>query len=212
MAQKVFFTQRAAEFQVQLFRHGFPGASFRGIGTLHSVDEKTAPVPAKMVSHMFFMGDYIKYDVPRGPFRSSHDWLRSYLEFTIQEYKVILANTEDEDDKEEAEDVLQVADRLLALLPRIFPSIQEPPERTVLWHDDLGLHNILIDELGNITAVIDWECVSPLPLWRAIRMPKFLWGRDRDEEPKRKVYPAETSPGPSASAMDTDPMSSTTRA
>ncbi|ROW06268.1 hypothetical protein VPNG_08099 [Cytospora leucostoma] len=205
MAQKVFFTQRVAEFQAQLFRHGFPGASFRGIGTLHSVAEKTSPVPGKMVSHMFFMGDHIKYDVARGPFRSSHDWLRSYFEIAIQEYKVILANTDDEDDKEEAEDVLQVADRLLALLPKIFPSIEEPPERTVLWHDDLGLQNILIDEQGDITAVIDWECVSPLPLWRATRMPKFLRGRDREDEPKRDSYPADTSAGPAASAKDTDP-------
>jgi aminoglycoside phosphotransferase (APT) family kinase protein len=41
---------------------------------------------------------------------------------------------------------------------RNFPSPESLPKRTVIWHDDLSLSNILVDE-GIITAVLDWECV-----------------------------------------------------
>lgn len=189
MEQKVLLTQRIAKLQAQLFRHKFPGACFRGIGTLYPVTGiESPPEPGPMVTSEFFMGNRIKYDVPRGPFRSSHDWLKSYLEIISLDCERISATTEDEDEKEEADAMLNVAKRLLGLLPRIFPSIQNPAERTALYHHDLGLPNILIDEQGNLTAIIDWECVSTVPLWMTTRVPKFLWGPTREEEPKRDTY------------------------
>ncbi|KAG8161177.1 hypothetical protein KVR01_009441 [Diaporthe batatas] len=196
MAQKVFLTQRIAEFQAQLFRHNFPGASFRGIGTLGCAaggEESTGP--GQLVSGMFFMGDHINYDgVHRGPFRSSHDWVKSYLEIAMREFEDIKANCEEEDEVEEAEDALIVAKQLLTLLPKIFPPIEEPPERTVLMHHDLGPSNILLDEDGNVSAVLDWECVSAMPLWAVTEVPKFLRNCDREDEPKRETYADETPP------------------
>lgn len=193
MAQKVLLTQRIAEYQAQLFRHKFTAACFRRIGTLHPVmSEESTPEPGQMVTSEFFMGNRIKYDVPRGPFRSSHDWLKSYLEIISRDCEKISATTEDDDEKEEADAMLRVARRLLGLLPRIFPSIQNPAERTALYHDDLGLSNVLIDEQGSLTAIVDWECVSAVPLWMTTRVPKFLWGPTREEEPKRDTYSNET--------------------
>lgn len=191
MAQKVFLTQRISEWQAQLFRHGFPASCFRGVGTLdaRAGSEPSAPMPGQIVSIEFFMGEHIKYNVARGPFRSSHDWLKSCLEIISLEQEETMTTAEDKDDKERAEVILRVAKRLLGLLPRIFPSIQQPQERTALWHEDLGLQNILVDGQGNITAVIDWECVSAMPLWKMTCMPKFLAGPERDEEPKRHDYP-----------------------
>jgi hypothetical protein len=58
----------------------------------------------------------------------------------------------------------------------------------VLWHDDLSLGNILVDDDGKVTALIDWECVSCKPLWMAAEMPKFLLGPVREEEPNRDGY------------------------
>jgi hypothetical protein len=49
------------------------------------------------------------------------------------------------------------------------------------------MQNILVDGDGEITGIIDWECVSTLPLWRA-SAPVFLKGRDRNQEPKRDEY------------------------
>lgn len=204
MAQKVFLTQRIAEFQAQLLRHGSPGPAFRGVGTLESSkDGSFTPTPAQFVSDTFFMGDHIKYDVPRGPFRSSHDWLLSCLKVASLEHEAILANPEmDDDDKESAGESLVLAKRLLALLPKIFPSIQEPHERTALWHHDLGLNNILVNHQGENTAVIDWEGVSAVPLWMAAQVPKFLRGSsERGEEPRREIY-ADEPPPPTADDPD----------
>lgn len=50
------------------------------------------------------------------------------------------------------------------------------------------MQNILCDSDGKITGIIDWECISALPLWIACSLPEFLTGRDRNEEPKRDHY------------------------
>lgn len=210
MEQKVAFTKRVAEFQAQLSRCGDPDTAFRNIGTLHKVEAEKGGavdvpqafdfVPGQFVSHQFFMGDHLRYDVPRGPFRSSHDWLSSELEIIILEQTAAIENAEDEDDKEDAREILGPAQRLLALLPKVFPAALQdsPPEVTALWHDDLSLNNILVDDQGNITAVVDWECVSALPIWIATKMPTFLTDGGREEEPKREGYMDETPLGSSA--------------
>jgi Phosphotransferase enzyme family len=130
MTQKVFLTQRIAELQAQLFRHKFPAASFRRIGALSTATEQSNPAfgPGHMVTGMFFKGTNLECDLPRGPFRSSHDWLKAYLGFVARAMETVQDAAGDENDKEEAENVSQVARRLLALLPRISPSIQDPPE------------------------------------------------------------------------------------
>lgn len=195
MAQKVGLTQRIAEFQTQLFRHNFPCASFREIGTLGCDREGYKPEPGQLISNMFFMGNHVDYDgMHRGPFRSSHDWLRSYLAFAMRGYEEVVTDGEDKDEIQDAKDVLEVAKRLMTLLPKIFSPIVKPPERSVLMHHDLGLQNILLDEQGNISAVLDWECVSAMPLWAVTKVPKFLRNRDREEEPRRESYPDEVPP------------------
>ncbi|KAK3361652.1 phosphotransferase enzyme family-domain-containing protein [Lasiosphaeria ovina] len=74
---------------------------------------------------------------------------------------------------------------------------KHPPERTVLYHNDLSLNNILIDDDGGkITAIIDWECVSAEPLWVATAVPSFLdvQGEEREDEPDRDQYPDADDP------------------
>ncbi|KAH8664809.1 phosphotransferase enzyme family-domain-containing protein, partial [Ilyonectria robusta] len=197
MATKKALVEQLAEYQAQLFRLDCGGraAGFRGIGTLNEIPNKQEssqtdpdPVPGRIVSHTFFWGQHFDYDIPRGPFRSSHDWLDSYLRIIIQEQKDAIQRTEDEEDGEYAERILRTAERLSALLPKLFPSILNPPQQTVLWHDDLSLSNILVDDKGRITALVDWECVSTMPRWAATQMPKFLMGPERQEEPVRDNY------------------------
>ena len=63
-------------------------------------------------------------------------------------------------------------------------------EVTCLYHDDVNWHNILADpdEQGVLTAILDWECVSTVPLWKACQYPLFLQGQPRDEEPQHDEY------------------------
>ncbi|OTB10116.1 hypothetical protein K445DRAFT_27954 [Daldinia sp. EC12] len=61
----------------------------------------------------------------------------------------------------------------------------KPYEGTMLWHDDISLDNILVDENGVLQGVIGWSCVSCLPLYDACQFPAFLhqaW--DRPTEPR----------------------------
>lgn len=191
MPQKVALVQQMGELQAQIFRH-----EFSEIGTLvvgESEDNQEA-CPGEVISNMFFWGSHFDYDIARGPFRSSHDWLAAYLGFLVQDQIEALGEAEDEEDEEEANFALALTRRLINLLSKIFPSPESLPERTVIWHDDLSLSNILVDDEGKITAVIDWECVSAMPRWLATQMPRFLEGPTREKEPKRQDY-ADEAPG-----------------
>ncbi|KAF5017715.1 hypothetical protein F66182_10334 [Fusarium sp. NRRL 66182] len=184
--QKVALVQRVAELQAQIFNH-----TFSGIGTLTVGDEDQnyqEEQPGKMVSRFYFWGNHFDYDVARGPFRSTYDWLASYLEIIVNDQITAKEEAEDEEDEEDASFALALARRLADLLPKVFPSLQNPPERSVIWHDDMSLSNVLVNEQGDITALLDWECVSALPLWMAAAVPKFLQGSTREEEPKRQNY------------------------
>jgi aminoglycoside phosphotransferase (APT) family kinase protein len=159
MAQKESLTVRLADFQAQLLRCGNRdgGDGFRGIGTLGSDQNTgTAPEPGPIVSSFFFSGDRYHYPISRGPFRSSHDWLQAQLNVIIKEHTTALAAARNDDDREYAETALRVARKLQRILHKIFPAIVHPPERTVVWHDDLSLRNIMVDNNGSVTAVIGW--------------------------------------------------------
>lgn len=158
MAQKEALTARVAGFQAQLFRCGNFGNGFRGIGTLGAGSEPNhgVPEPGPIVSNFFFSGSRYHYPVPRGPFNSSHDWLRAQLNIIIKEHTTALADAKNDDDREYAESALRVARKLLRVLHKVFPAIVYPSERTVVWHDDLSLRNIMVDNKGGVTAVIGW--------------------------------------------------------
>ncbi|KAI1775793.1 hypothetical protein F4818DRAFT_441071 [Hypoxylon cercidicola] len=62
---------------------------------------------------------------------------------------------------------------------------EKPYEPTMLWHDNISLDNILVDEDGVLRGVIDWQCISSLPLYEACQFPAFLQqARDRLTEPR----------------------------
>jgi hypothetical protein len=158
MSQKETLTARAADFQAQLFRCGNFGDGFRGIGTLGTGlnSDHGIPEPGPIVSSFFFSGQRYHYPIPRGPFSSSHDWLRAQLNVIVKEHTTALAEAKNELDRDYAESALRVARKLLRMLHKIFPAIVHPPERTVIWHDDFSLRNILVNESGDVTAIIGW--------------------------------------------------------
>ncbi|KAF3026777.1 hypothetical protein E8E14_014865 [Neopestalotiopsis sp. 37M] len=63
-------------------------------------------------------------------------------------------------------------------------------EPTMLWHDNLSADNILVDvETGQLTGILDWDCVSCLPVPIACDMPALLYdGKYRPEEPQVEDY------------------------
>ncbi|KFY73064.1 hypothetical protein V499_06820 [Pseudogymnoascus sp. VKM F-103] len=95
---------------------------------------------------------------------------------------------DDDDDKEEAERTLDIVMRLKPLVDRIFPEGQSGEEKTVFSHHDLSNHNVLVDDDGALTGLLDWECVSAVPLWKACDFPSFLGGRPREVKPDQTAY------------------------
>jgi hypothetical protein len=91
-------------------------------------------------------------------------------------------------DLEELEETMFIISRLRSRLDEFFPINDQGPEPTMLFHDDLSRHNILVDGKGVLTGVVNWECVSFLPLWIACQLPSVLQGNPLDEEPIKSKY------------------------
>ncbi|CAI4218699.1 unnamed protein product [Parascedosporium putredinis] len=195
MEQKIALTKQMATFQAELLEYGKPGFMFKNIGTLDvreigqesNAEDLKKIAPGRLVSHGFFMGDHVQYDIPRGPFRSSHDWLSAELNIILLHHTAVLKRHRT---------------KMTKRTPRSLPPILDERETTGLYHHDLHLNNILVNEEGEITAVLDWECVSALPLWMLAKVPKFLDGPVREEEPQRDLYADEA---PDVEAENNDP-------
>lgn len=130
MGQKVAFTKRLAEFQAQVSSYGDPDTASRRIGTLNAdfVEKEKSAIgmpktfaPGQVIFHEFFMGDRLRCNVPRGPFRSSHDWLSSGFRILILEQTAALEREEDGDNRKDAEEHLHAAQGLLSILPKVLP-------------------------------------------------------------------------------------------
>ncbi|KAI1373320.1 phosphotransferase enzyme family-domain-containing protein [Hypoxylon crocopeplum] len=171
------------------------GKQFRGIGNIYS-SESPAPGCQPPVGEMI-------------PFRTAFKWTERRLRLVGAELLVRIEETEDEGHRKTAARMLELVDRLRELEDGVFQSANsgsglepissdestdddEDPagdatkvhEPTVLWHDNLSLDNILVDENGILSGVIDWQCVSCLPLYEACQFPTFLQQEyDRNIEP-----------------------------
>jgi hypothetical protein len=212
MDTKGELVKQIAKYQAQLFRHKFPAignifinpgdqlASREGPrGTVATGPEQvplqspeSLPALGQLVSMSFFWGDRINQDVPRGLFTKSEDWIRARLALVLSDQERIIKTSSDEGEIEDAQAAKEIAQRALDLLPSMFPPGNTSPESSILFHDDLSMQNILIYEDGKITGIVDWECVSTLPLWKASDFPQFLEGRERSEEPQRDQYSPES--------------------
>ncbi|KAK8133543.1 hypothetical protein PG984_005555 [Apiospora sp. TS-2023a] len=141
-----------------------------------------------MVSLIFLWGDHLSHDIDRGPFATSYEWLKARLQLVILDQERVRRESDDEDDIEDAEFAGALAEDLLKMLPDIFDPTTTEQQGTILFHDDLSMQNILVNDEGRLTAIIDWECVSAIPLWRACQLPQLLDGRECDECPERSSY------------------------
>lgn len=144
---------------------------------------KRTPVVGPLVSHFIFQCDHAPQDFPRGPFTTSEAWLRARLELALADQETIPKYSDEKDDIKDAHSTREVIERLLRLLPSIFPPLSRESGQSVLFHGDLSFQNILVDGNGKLTGIVDWDFISAVPLWKACQLPYFLQGRPRDDEP-----------------------------
>ncbi|KJZ78297.1 hypothetical protein HIM_02335 [Hirsutella minnesotensis 3608] len=198
MDAKRALVDELAQYAAASFKH-----QMRGIGNIFlksresSGEGDKSTTVGRIVSMQFFWGDRLRQNVARGPFASSRDWMAAQLDLNKLECQSTLASSQDEDEVEDAERTLAIVQRLQDVLARIFPNSSADTEPSVLFHDDLSRHNILVDEAGALTGVLDWECVSALLLWKACSYPEFLTGLERIEapDPNRYVPEGDGDPG-----------------
>jgi Ser/Thr protein kinase RdoA (MazF antagonist) len=96
-----------------------------------------------------------------------------------------------EDPKVVKQRAQQRVQRLFVLLPKDFPD--DEVETYVVHHDDFNAQNILVDHDGELTGIIDWECVHAVPLWLACQIPKFLeHDMERKDPPDPDAFPIYT--------------------
>ncbi|KAF4341172.1 altered inheritance of mitochondria 9 mitochondrial [Fusarium beomiforme] len=191
LLQKTDTVRQIASFIASLFR-----VKFSSIGNIYPpVCASDLPRPGPMVSTCFFYGPINKSDINRGPFRNSREWFTARLEATKRDATATMAkwcgkgnlNSDVMKEIDDAARTFDIAERLRRLISRVFP-FETEAETTVLYHDDLHGNNILVNETGTITGIVDWECVSVVPLWKACSMPQFLFEQPRWNEPDRTRY------------------------
>ncbi|KAH8664769.1 kinase-like domain-containing protein [Ilyonectria robusta] len=173
---KAALVRTVAQFQAELLR---PANRFTSLGNILEADRDSVGIfrIGPMVSPVFFWGPQKQLDKISGPFESSHDWLLARLNVMLSEQERIIKETPHDEDRQVAVRSLACAQKLCRLLPKFFPPSTR--EETVLWHHDLSDNNILVSDSGALAAIVDWECVSAVPMWRARDIPKFLRGRKR---------------------------------
>lgn len=148
----------------------------------------------RIVSMAFFWENHITLDIPRGPFHSSSGWLSAILAHKKYDSDLALAtqdepdNDSDADDEDEDEVTQILIERLLQTIPKIFPPTEIANERFALHHDDMHQENLMVDAFGELTALVDWECVSVVPMWKVCQLPSLLAGRERSDEPQPENY------------------------
>ncbi|TRX93624.1 hypothetical protein FHL15_005596 [Xylaria flabelliformis] len=132
-----------------------------------------------------------------------------------------LENATNTNEKETLQRMLDVTTRIEKLMPQFLSShgktastcsdietvpdnAEMRPTATMLYHDCLSLDNILVNDDGILTGVIDWQCIPCLPLHEACQFPAFLQqAHDRFQKPSGRRYLVDDS-GPPHPAYSRD--------
>ncbi|KAI0542572.1 phosphotransferase enzyme family-domain-containing protein [Xylaria digitata] len=119
----------------------------------------------------------------------------SRLRFATTDLASRLCHIVDENERETLQRMVDLTRRIERLMPKFYPSPQPSADtgmastRTMLSHDSLSLDNILVNDEGIFTGVVDWQCISCLPVHEACQFPAFLRQTyDRLAEPVMPSY------------------------
>ncbi|KAL9093741.1 MAG: hypothetical protein Q9159_000042 [Coniocarpon cinnabarinum] len=160
------------------------------IGTLSA--DKDGEV-GELVSYFLIKGGhFLEHGSSKGPFHSSADWLHACLDLREKEF---VSNQRESNltvpGLRHRETALEDIEKILRNIRRLRPYVDmvfTGKDETMLYHDDLNEGNILVDEEGRLQAIIDWECVSVVPLWWACQHPGFLVGWEQEEKPDKTKF------------------------
>lgn len=177
--KKELLVQQIANFSAQLFE-----VRLSGIGSIRSYHHQSEHHGefhghgceiGEIVTPLYFIGDAVKLDIDRGPYNSGRTYLNACLDILRHMAATKLAS-DDEEDVELGEKMQEICESLATVIPRYFPH-QSDREPTMLYHHDLSLMNILVDSEGNLSSIVDWECVVAVPAYQACELPEFLTGQ-----------------------------------
>lgn len=187
--------QQLAEIHAELFNRSrfskigniyCPEGALRDSAQDNIAQGSTEFYVGKIVSNPFILKRATIEVVDRGPFRTTANWLSAQLGNVVLDCQR-LEKSSDENDLEAAQRSGEIARRLLTLIPKYFPD-NGSVEETSLLHDDMSQENIFCSEDGTITAILDWEATSCLPLWESYSFPQLLQGADYPVEPDPTDY------------------------
>lgn len=159
---------------------------------------ETLDVPANSVKLERIMSMNLleaKQDVARGPYQSTHDWLQARLMMAIDRLpplhiEPVYNDDYDErdifQDRQQRKRALDAIPQLLRILSRVFPPSTEP---TILYLHDLHDQNIMVDDDGNLVALLDWEFIQTVPSWYGCQIPEALIGVEMASPPTKEEYP-----------------------
>ncbi|OQE22019.1 hypothetical protein PENFLA_c013G08233 [Penicillium flavigenum] len=115
-----------------------PTSTDSGAGLLNIPDKDSSewalPHVGRIVFMQFFWDSHIHQDVPRGPFRSSEDWITSRFLFNennchsaLNKHSAGDLDSDDEAEMEDATRTLQITNNLKSLLPLVFRAANDIP-------------------------------------------------------------------------------------
>ena len=209
-SSKELLVRKVVALLAQLFQQRFPT-----IGNLYMNNHQQFR-QGQNVEFVFFWENHLEFEVARGPFSSSEEWLRASLDVQLQAMDHpadVMPGPYDDSDEEEAHDASRrratwkkdLGQRLIKLLPTILPA--DEPQIFTLHHHDLHADNIFVDANHELSGIIDWECMPTVPLWVACEIPKFLQTlRDRDIAPDPNSYSKKILGGSSTGARNDGSM------
>ncbi|MCJ1422248.1 hypothetical protein MMC29_000128 [Sticta canariensis] len=196
---KISCVKEVASIMAQLFelRYDSIGNLFNAkdlpMASEYTSQKPDAVVLGRIVSMVFFWNTHLKSDVPRGPFASSKDWLDARFQLMEEDCLHVLESQDaDEDDIKEKKVAQQLLRRLRKQLLSFFPSLTDEREEFALHHNDISQHNLIVDSKGKLQALVDWECVSVMPLWKGCQIPSFIDTPERTVRPNSEIYATNT--------------------
>ncbi|KAI0188671.1 phosphotransferase enzyme family-domain-containing protein [Xylaria flabelliformis] len=213
MGSKERLVKQIAAFSISAFRQPF----YEGIGSIFKTNSNSN-------NHAYVIGELAQratLDHCRGPFSEISDWMQCRLKFASSDLTSRLDNAANANEKETLQRMLDVTTRIEKLMPQFLSTYGKTastgsdmetvpdnagtrPTATMLYHDCLSLDNILVNDDGILTGVIDWQCIPCLPLHEACQFPAFLQqAHDRFQKPSGRRYLVDDS-GPPHPAYSRD--------
>ena len=206
--------KQIAQYAAKAFEKQFSG----GICNIYPPTPNSCtddPQPGELVWMPFFWGERGYLDYPRGPFHSTSSWNENRLKFAYsnltETMQFMRRGIDQKKDWKVGCRMLKLINRLRELGPKFHPEpvranestpeqrqngnerTERTPEPTMLWHDNLSLDNIFVDRDFVLTGILDWECVSCLPLPQACHLPAFLQMRGTTDTELPHTEPTEYS-------------------